>query len=311
MDLMNNSTYSRSVFVGENSSKVLPPNSLNLDPAIVTEVDDIDDIDSIGSSHNNSSNANQSTGKLYLNSSKKSFYKLTKDGYKSFSGGWIEGASDENHIYYYNTITGASSWHLPVEIGGVEEGNEEYEEPPSQEHHTYDPTHNFEQVYGNDNQQYDYTNYYQNPDGTYTYYDPNDPNQQHDPNQQYSYYQNPDGSYTYYDPNDPNHQYDYNNYYQNPDGSYTHYDPNDPNYYDLNQEYNNDNYQNNNPYYDPNTSATGYQEPAKVNPVSSNYMQKHRFGKLKKYTNTFFILNIFLKMLMVYQSPGRGPYQYL
>jgi hypothetical protein len=40
-------------------------------------------------------------------------YTLTKDGYKSFSGGWIEGLSENQEVYFYNFRTGESAWHLP------------------------------------------------------------------------------------------------------------------------------------------------------------------------------------------------------
>lgn len=33
--------------------------------------------------------------------------------FKSFKGGWIEGISSDGHIYYYNTVTGESTWKLP------------------------------------------------------------------------------------------------------------------------------------------------------------------------------------------------------
>ena len=40
-------------------------------------------------------------------------FSVTSEGYKSFRGGWIEGLSEDGHVYYYNTATGESSWHLP------------------------------------------------------------------------------------------------------------------------------------------------------------------------------------------------------
>jgi hypothetical protein len=83
-------------------------------------------------------------------------YKLTPEGYKSFHGGWIEGLSEDQHVYYYNTVTGESSWHLPEELGGLPEENSQeiaaemdsveqfshYEHP-----HLQQPTHHFTDMY--------------------------------------------------------------------------------------------------------------------------------------------------------------------
>jgi hypothetical protein len=33
---------------------------------------------------------------------------------QSFTGGWIEGLSNDGQVYYYNTVTGESSWKLPT-----------------------------------------------------------------------------------------------------------------------------------------------------------------------------------------------------
>jgi glucan-binding YG repeat protein len=35
-------------------------------------------------------------------------------GYRSFTNNWIECYSEEGHAYYYNTVTGESSWELPA-----------------------------------------------------------------------------------------------------------------------------------------------------------------------------------------------------
>lgn len=83
-------------------------------------------------------------------------YKLTPEGYKSFYGGWIEGLSEDQHVYYYNTITGESSWHLPDELGGVQEENSQEIAAEDSEyitrelaphHEQHEPTHHFLDVY--------------------------------------------------------------------------------------------------------------------------------------------------------------------
>jgi len=76
----------------------------------VSDIDD-DDVTDIGS---------EGRPQLMRKMSSKRFF-VTKTGYKSFVGGWVEGLSDEGQVYYYNTITGESSWHLP----GVTEGDDE------------------------------------------------------------------------------------------------------------------------------------------------------------------------------------------
>ena len=83
-------------------------------------------------------------------------YKLTPEGYKSFHGGWIEGLSEDQHVYYYNTVTGESSWHLPEELGGLPEENSQeiaaemdsVEQYSHYEHpHLQQPTHHFTDMY--------------------------------------------------------------------------------------------------------------------------------------------------------------------
>ena len=78
--------------------------------ADVSDIDD-DDVSDIGM---------EDRPPLMRKMSSKRFF-VTKTGYKSFVGGWVEGLSDEGQVYYYNTITGESSWHLP----GVAEGDDE------------------------------------------------------------------------------------------------------------------------------------------------------------------------------------------
>ena len=59
-------------------------------------------------------------------------------------------------MYYYNTVTGESSWHLPEELGGLPEENsqeiaaeleslEHFEQP-----HLQQPTHHFTDTYAAD-----------------------------------------------------------------------------------------------------------------------------------------------------------------
>jgi len=57
--------------------------------------------------------------------------------------------SDENHVYYYNTVTGESSWHLPAELGGVAEENsqEVLAEEDFHSPHVDHPTHFFADQY--------------------------------------------------------------------------------------------------------------------------------------------------------------------
>lgn len=70
-------------------------------------------------------------------------YKITPEGYKSFYGGWIEGMSEDNHVYYYNTITGESAWQLPDELGGVAEENSQQLADWNSVEHLHEPTHHF------------------------------------------------------------------------------------------------------------------------------------------------------------------------
>jgi len=90
-----------------NSAYAAPPmsatslksqNSFVLDPTWVTEVNDDYEEDVEEQSQHSATNHP---------------YTLTKEGYKSFRGGWIEGVSESNEIYYFNVQTGQSSWNLP------------------------------------------------------------------------------------------------------------------------------------------------------------------------------------------------------
>jgi hypothetical protein len=71
---------------------------LVLDPTMVTQVDYDDD---------NEDNEDNDKGTEHP-------FVLTKEGYKSFHGGWIEGTTEQNEKYFYNLKTGASAWHLPA-----------------------------------------------------------------------------------------------------------------------------------------------------------------------------------------------------
>jgi hypothetical protein len=139
---------------------------------------------------------------------------IDKNGYKSFKGGWIEGLSEEGHVYYYNTITGNSSWQLPYGMEGVEEGSFEETEPPQDEtifHQpiVHEPSNTFANIYDNGES----GEYYAEPDGSYAY--DYGGNQNYAENEQYNYdpnyAQNYDPNY-YNDPNysDPYYQQEYN-----------------------------------------------------------------------------------------------------
>ncbi len=79
--------------------------SLHLDPNIVTEVEYEDD--------------EEEENKIKISSpvedatNKSPSYVITKEGYKSFRGGWIEGVTENNETYYYNIKSGQSAWNLP------------------------------------------------------------------------------------------------------------------------------------------------------------------------------------------------------
>jgi hypothetical protein len=82
-------------------SSIKPENNFNIDPTWVTEVTEEGGdaaVDDDGS---------------FVKQQQEPAFTYTKDGYKSFRGGWVEGISEKNEIYYYNVKTGASSWHLP------------------------------------------------------------------------------------------------------------------------------------------------------------------------------------------------------
>jgi hypothetical protein len=159
------STSERSGFhptASQHNSALSVGNGLTLDPQIVTEVEDEaydydDDMSSkLGGSRSrraSTSSAPGATGsaptaihpstlprsdtmtKVTTASGSTSMpYQLTPEGYKSFTGGWIEGVSEENHVYYYNVKTGASSWHLPT-MAELEEQEEAEKEAQVRLHH--------------------------------------------------------------------------------------------------------------------------------------------------------------------------------
>lgn len=106
-------------------------------------------------------------------------YTLTADGYKSFRGGWIEGASDAGEVYYYNIHTGQSAWNLPSlasaeGVPSIEEVDEGagYDEYPAGGYEQYPsdsyayPSDGYDQSAGG----YEYpTDGYANPSDGYAY----------------------------------------------------------------------------------------------------------------------------------------------
>lgn len=200
--------------------------SFVLDSSYVNEtVEDIDDDDDegedgIGQSKSGSKLGYKHSVRSSTGSGSTKQYMLTPEGYKSFRGGWIEGQSYEHSsaapdgeggeqqpvVYYYNTITGESSWHLP---GANDEDPEELVERFDDEgHHAgatgavvaatstpagYDQHHTDQNYYhGDSNYYHSDPNYYhgdandQNSDPNYynsngTYY-PTDPQQHYAPN---------------------------------------------------------------------------------------------------------------------------------
>ncbi len=95
---------SSAITVGKSSSSLKSQGSFYLDPLVVTEIDYDDREEEEPPSQTVDTEAVSSQYKDYT---------VTKEGYKSFRGGWIEGVTDNNDIYYYNIHTGQSSWNLP------------------------------------------------------------------------------------------------------------------------------------------------------------------------------------------------------
>lgn len=93
------------IIAGKSSSSLKTQGSFYLDPTLVTEVED--------DYHDDEEPSSPVIGNEAGSSSQYNDYTLTKDGYKSFHGGWVEGITETNDIYYYNVHTGQSSWNLP------------------------------------------------------------------------------------------------------------------------------------------------------------------------------------------------------
>lgn len=250
-------------------------NQLILDPNMVTEV--VDDYEDDQNSPSHAGNKSLQQGSLHSPSMRKDshyHFTYTADGYKSFKGGWIEGVDNENNVYYYNTVTGGSSWTLPPDLteeydsnshlvgsqlSVVSEHFEHYHGPYDlQNREVHEPANNFSDVYsdehlqnygyhaGQDDNQYDGSYHYQgeesnnNNESNYNY-----PDEYGDSNHQY------DGTIQNYDENyyDPNTHYDGNEGVLTEHHSYEPYegytDIGDPNHYDNQENY--DNYYNGDP----------------------------------------------------------------
>lgn len=231
-------------------SLVANSNSLQLDPAYVTEVADIDDYDE-EESHDKVLSITAPKNKA-LQSTKS--FTFTKDGYKSFIGGWVECFGEDGVKYYYNTASGESSWVIPgakeedeeVLVEDLrEESVEEQPPPPGAVHaehfaqlassptntfaNTYDeygyPTDYSQQVAAYDDpsqhyQQYDNNNHYTDENGHAYYYDEHGVAHYYDTNQQEVYYDEHGQPYyadsQHYDANqhyDTTQQYDHSNYH--------------------------------------------------------------------------------------------------
>jgi hypothetical protein len=199
-------------------------------------------------------------------------YSLTAEGYKSFHGGWIEGMSEKNEVYYYNVKTGQSSWHLPDLV------NEEGSQASLEEQQRYDdhrpvtagdveeierPWSNAEHPAEREEGDYYAENELKQPSQVSQNNNNNNENNHYDPN----YY---DDNYNHYQPTASQ---EYHQQQQHPDAN-GHYDANN-NYYDQNNyqnysSYPQDHYQDPNsqqlqPYYDPN-----YYDP--------NQQQEQQYG---------------------------------
>jgi hypothetical protein len=125
--------------------------TLQLDPALVTEVADVE-----GGDYDEDEGADQVTaavppaqgkrGLARVNSTKQ--FSFTKEGYKSFVGGWVECFTEDGSVYYYNTASGESAWKLP---GARDEDEEEMvedlrdDEPEAPPAPAYQPQHQHQQ----------------------------------------------------------------------------------------------------------------------------------------------------------------------
>ncbi|KAJ1439299.1 hypothetical protein B484DRAFT_427770 [Ochromonadaceae sp. CCMP2298] len=88
--------------------------------ALVTEVEDVD-IDEDEGEEGYEEGEGLGTLPSTLRRQSSRAFSYTKDGYKSFANGWVEGQSEEGHAYFWNITSGESSWTLP----GAREGDEE------------------------------------------------------------------------------------------------------------------------------------------------------------------------------------------
>eukprot|EP00981_Chlorochromonas_danica_P005459 scaffold1091_cov164-Ochromonas_danica.AAC.82 len=206
-------------------------------------------------------------------------YTLTRDGFKSFSGGWIEGLSEKNEVYFYNFRTGESAWNLPALLEGEQSREEQEHEtyygnplPPPQ-NHLEENTSSFQSIAQHDESYYYPEQQQQGYDGSYY----NDPatgvhtvfyeGSQAIPPHTASYYASPTApqaegyndyggdqynqGYEGYDQQYPDGQYGYNAndalqaaaspYEQVQDPNYSY----EEGYYDPNYDYNNANYDSN------------------------------------------------------------------
>jgi hypothetical protein len=102
-----------------------------LDPAYVTEVDSSNYDAHAHSPHAPQKNVNEhyiadhsseTAGYDHLAPSSITAADTAWHGYRSFTSNWIECFSDEGHTYYYNTMSGESSWELPVGCSEIPSG---------------------------------------------------------------------------------------------------------------------------------------------------------------------------------------------
>eukprot|EP01032_Pedospumella_encystans_P014699 gene14700-16862_t len=85
--------------------------SLQLDANYVTEVADAQDYDSAEEEDKFAPNASKQ--KTLARTASTKAFTFTKEGYKSFVGGWVECFTEDGNKYYYNTANGESSWQIP------------------------------------------------------------------------------------------------------------------------------------------------------------------------------------------------------
>lgn len=252
----NNNNDNSLLEIGYNSTTSYVENKdslLDLGVTMVSHDSNIDEDDTTSdvASHN------QSKPKLMRKQSSKRFF-VTKTGYKSFVGGWVEGISDDGNVYYYNTITGESSWQLP----GVKEDDPE---------ELIEDLRDSALLGTGKDLNYQLPPDMHNPNG---YIDPQLQQQQQQQDEQYYQQDNSYEGYDNYDyaavPYDSNYQYpsqeeeyqsyeQYNNTY-NDTNQYNYEDPNNNQFYDNNQYYDDNNY--NQPYNttDYNNTATDYND---------------------------------------------------